>query len=535
MSLLLIKLNTIINYRYLAGLIFLVSVFVCAFNIGGYAIYILDEAKNSEAAREMLLHGMLYKPTFNNILRTDKPPLHYFFMILGYKIFGVGAFGARFFSSIFGGLTLLITYLFLSKVKHRHFALVAVFVLLSSLFFIQEFHLSVPDPYLIFFLSAALFSFYLFYGEKKKKWLWLFYLSLGLGILTKGPVSILLPGGIVFLFLLFRKELTFSNIKEIEPIVGLGGVLLISAPWFYMAHITTEGEWTKGFFIGHNLNRFGTEMEGHGGGYGMIFLFVILGLLPFSVFLPQSLVHAWKHRKKDPLILFSLVVTSVFILFFSMSSTKLPNYPMPCYPFISIMITAFFLEVYKKRDKKVLSVGLWGLLILCILLPVAGYIVLRIEKQLVGVQGHALFLLIVTFGAIIGFWFYKKDKIIKSFLFFGGSWIVQGMVLFGVVFPKLIAQSPVVLAKKVIDKNTDVLVYKRFDASFPINFHKTYAVVNTVEEVVAFLNNNPNGVVMTNKRGAKETLGILESAEIMMEQKALFENHTTLILRKKRD
>ena len=65
--------------------------------INAYPISILDEAKNAEAAREMLSSGNFLVPFFNGELRTDKPPLHYYFMILGYKLFGVTALGARFF------------------------------------------------------------------------------------------------------------------------------------------------------------------------------------------------------------------------------------------------------------------------------------------------------------------------------------------------------------------------------------------------------------------------------------------------------
>lgn len=51
-------------------------------------IYILDESKFAEAAREMLVSGDYWIPTFNGSLFVDKPPLQYFFMMLGFKILG---------------------------------------------------------------------------------------------------------------------------------------------------------------------------------------------------------------------------------------------------------------------------------------------------------------------------------------------------------------------------------------------------------------------------------------------------------------
>src|SRR5690606_33466479 len=96
--------------------------------------------------------------------------------------------------------------------------LITAFLLCSAIFFVQEFHLAVPDPYLIFFVSFALFNFYDFYHIRRLSevearnsnlifrknylsWL-LFYTSLGLGVLAKGPVAIALPGLIILVFLI---------------------------------------------------------------------------------------------------------------------------------------------------------------------------------------------------------------------------------------------------------------------------------------------------------------------------------------------
>jgi 4-amino-4-deoxy-L-arabinose transferase and related glycosyltransferases of PMT family len=96
-------------------LIGLFSFFLFSLNIGGVSIFSLDEAKNASCAREMLESKNFIVPTFNYELRTDKPPLHYYFMMLSYLIFGVSEFSARFFSSFFGSLTVMITYVFAKK------------------------------------------------------------------------------------------------------------------------------------------------------------------------------------------------------------------------------------------------------------------------------------------------------------------------------------------------------------------------------------------------------------------------------------
>lgn len=120
----------------------ILSISVIAFfaNIGGVSIHILDEAKNAECAREMNELGEWIVPTYNYELRTDKPPLHYYFMISAYRLFGVSPFSARFFSAFFGIATVLITFFYTKRHTNPNSAFIAALALLSSIHFVTQFH-----------------------------------------------------------------------------------------------------------------------------------------------------------------------------------------------------------------------------------------------------------------------------------------------------------------------------------------------------------------------------------------------------------
>jgi len=513
-------------------IVFLVSFVICFFSIYSFPIYILDEAKNSEAAREMLVSGNWIVPLFNGELRTDKPPLHYFFMMIGYKLFGVGALGARFFSAVFGALTLLCTYSFVKKFANQEQGFLAWLILASSLFFVQVFHQAVPDPYLIFFVSTGLFCFFDFYKTRNKRSLFLFYVLLGFGVLSKGPVAIALPGLIVGIFLWVKKELFTKKLFEYKPILGTLLILLVAAPWFVAVHYATDGEWTQGFFFEHNFKRFGSKMEGHGGIFLITWAFVILGLLPFSVFVIQAFREAW-YKKKDSFILFGFIVSVVFIVFFSISGTKLPNYTMPCYPFLAALIALYLNGVLKnpKRSKSLVW-GIVALLIITIALPVAGYFALENEKQLINVSWLSSFIFIVTIGSLFGFYYFRKKQYQRSLSSIALSWIVFAMVLFGFIYPKLTAQNPVVLSKQFIKEDTPFVAYNRFDRAFPINFNTRIEVIPTLEKVKNYLDSVPNGIVMSNSRH-RDSLLQLENIVVLMNQKSLFEGHATILIQKK--
>jgi 4-amino-4-deoxy-L-arabinose transferase-like glycosyltransferase len=162
-------------------LLFIFNLILFMHNLDKPMVYILDEAKNAECAREMLISGDYIMPYFNGQLRTDKPPLHYFFMVWSYKLFGVSAFSVRFFSAVFGALTILISFLFCSKYLGEKAGSITAMVLLSSLHFNFQMRMSVPDPYLIFLIKAGFMCFYLFLTERRKLLILLMYTCFGPG------------------------------------------------------------------------------------------------------------------------------------------------------------------------------------------------------------------------------------------------------------------------------------------------------------------------------------------------------------------
>lgn len=515
-------------------LIFFTAIVLCFINLGGHPIYILDEAKNAEAAREMFVNNDWLVPTFNGELRTDKPPLHYWFMMLSYKIFGVSAFAARFFSAVFGVLTILSTFHFTKKFLNRKIAAITAFILCSSIFFMQEFHLAVPDPYLIFFVSFALFKFYDFYLNKSLVDGLLFYTALGLGALAKGPVAIALPGLIALVFLLSKRDFNWQTLKRLNPLLGGILVLAVAAPWYILVHKATEGAFTQGFFIDHNINRFGSEMEGHGGPPFVTWAFILLGLLPYSFYIIQGFFHSWKNRKLNDFILFSFIVSTVFVVFFSISNTKLPNYPMPSYPFVAVLIAVYLGMILDRSIAlKSYKISLWVLLVVTLAMPIAGYIALaKVETQLYNVRFSSIYLVILPMGSILSLIFLKRKKIIESVITLGFCSMFLTLEMFQLVYPALTNESPLIKAKEVMDSDTEMILYKGYDPAFLFNFEREFPYATTKSEVLEFLKEHPDALIVTKDKFHAEDFKENDT-EILMSQKALFENYTLVIFKLK--
>lgn len=508
--------------KHFGWLLFLLATVLLIPGLGNTTLWIYDEVRNAECAREMYERGDWIVPTFNGDLRAVKPPLHYYFMFGGFRLFGVTEWGARFFSAVFGILTVMVTYFFTSRFSGRRHGLITGLVLLSSTHYLFQFRLSVPDPYLIFFNVLALFSGYAFFREGKSKWLYLCALALGLGTLAKGPVAIALPGLAIFAWLLWEKQWK----KLLDYRILLAGLLCLAVaiPWYYLVDRATDGAFTRGFFIDNNINRFSSTLEGHGGIFLLIPMFIFLGMLPSSVFV----VEAFKKSTRvfqDPFLKFAVAAVAAYLVFYSFSGTKLPNYPFPSYPFLAIILGNYLLGIWDQAKVKWYPLVLLVLITLAI--PVGAYLGIKQETATSADAWMAVFAFLLVIGAVLALYFAiqkKGPRVLGSLFIF---YLVFHLFFLHLLYPGLYRQNPL---NKTIDtvKQFEVVVgYKNFHPSYTFYLPKRIPEFDNVDSVQHFISHKKVLIITrTEYLQELEGLGLKEMAR----HHDLFELPTTVIL-----
>lgn len=441
------------------AIVIALALLVYGWNFWGTSIYILDEAKNAGCAAEMMANDNYAVPVFNNQYH-DKPALQYFFMMAAYKAFGVNAFSARLFSVVFGVLTVVALFLFTRSFFNARAALYASLMLICSLQMAVQFRLAVPDPYLLFFLTAGWMAFFTGYARKQKRFLYLFYVCVGAAFLAKGPIAIALPGLTIMIFLLWNRELRWQTLMKLQLLPGVVVAMAVGIPWYIWSGITTGWEWPRYFFFTHNIDRYVNTFEGHGGFPGDVVAILIGALLPMSVFLPQAVRSAWTQKDADPVFKFLMSICIGVLGFFLFSKTVLPSYPAPCVPFAAMLVAAFFADGDLNRFKHAkLHINAVVLLVICTAMPVAGYIALKYDPTLVHLAGHASFFSIATVGAALGFWFLQKEKIGNAVVAWCGSFIVLLIAIFSFTLPKVDAVNPVSRSLDLVKTSPQPLAY----------------------------------------------------------------------------
>lgn len=498
-------------------------------------LYSLDEAKNAECAREMFERSDWVVPTFNGELRTDKPPLHYWAMMGSYQVFGINEFAARWGSVLCGVGTILLTFFFAARHLNRRAAWASALVLLASLHVGVQFRMAVPDPYLIFLLTLAWVSFYEWYVVAKEdgpvsNWIWIFYTALGFALLAKGPIALALAGLSVLLFLFGRKELRL--IGHMQVIWGLQILFLIALPWYIAVHEATGGAWTAGFFLKHNLSRYMEPMEGHGGLFLLTPAYVLVGLLPFSIFLPQAVKRAWQTRQTNPPLLFALSVAAVVVVFFSFSGTKLPNYTVPSYPFLAIL-TGYFLDrvLADHASWQNLRPALIVYGILATLLPLAFFFGLRLDPAVSHLSGWAFIFLTFPLGAAAAWYRFRHQQLNRTILALSASFIVTAVLFFQLAYPVIDRENPVSQTLNHIHPNQKVIAYKQFNPAYVFYLEQAVEVFQTPEELQKALLGPESVIILSRTEYLPELTPVVPLKELAR-RRDLFETPTTVVLTK---
>ena len=312
--------------------------------LGHFPLIGTDEARYMEIPREMIERGDYITPTLNYVKYFEKPPLHYWFNAVAIHLFGETEFAGRFFGALWGVLGILLIYHIGRKLFGRREALLSALILGSSIGIITQARVNITDTTLTICMTACLGFFLLAIQENeqnKGRYYYLFYIFSALAVLAKGLIGIVLPGGVIFCFILITRR--WRLLREMRLFTGIMLFLLISAPWFIIVSIRNP-EFARFFFIHEHFERFLTKVHGR---YQppWFFIPILAGvMLPWSFFIPTAIARVWQERKQTGTDnrLFLFLWGSIIFLFFSKSDSKLIPYILPVYPALALLLGTTF-------------------------------------------------------------------------------------------------------------------------------------------------------------------------------------------------
>jgi 4-amino-4-deoxy-L-arabinose transferase-like glycosyltransferase len=308
-----------------AHALFLLAAILLGFwsQLGSMPLFDLDEGAFSQATIEMLDSGNWLSTTLNGEPRYDKPILIYWLQAAAVKALGPHELAFRLPSAICATIWLLAVYGFTWRfTADRRAALLAAGSLGLSLMPSIIGHAAIADALLDLLLTLTMLDIYRHCVAPSLGKVLRIYLWMGLGFLAKGPVAVALPLVISAVFYLWQHRPLLWLQAALNPL-GWMVFAIVVGPWTYLLYLQDQGEFLRHFLLDHNLNRYESTLQGHGGKPWYYLVWLPLIVAPFTALLPSALARA---RRPDPLDAYLLLwFVTVFVLF-SFSGTQLPHY-----------------------------------------------------------------------------------------------------------------------------------------------------------------------------------------------------------------
>jgi 4-amino-4-deoxy-L-arabinose transferase-like glycosyltransferase len=154
-------------------------------------------------------------------------------------------------------------------------------------------------------------------------------ICIGLGMLTKGPVALLLWGLTIFVFSLIQRAEVFANFKRLFSGVVLAAILAIFLFVTWYALIVWHFGWgILVDFFAYQIRLLTTGDAGHGQPFYYHFFVLLLGCFPISIWAGPRL---FSRNQPASLSQWMQVLFWVVLILFSLVKTKIVHYSSMCW------------------------------------------------------------------------------------------------------------------------------------------------------------------------------------------------------------
>ncbi len=218
----------------------------------------IDSAQYAEIGREMVQDGNIFRLVDNGRRYLDKPILTFWTIAGSFSIFGISNLGFRI-------PVLLISLLSLFSLYHTSVLIWGSTrkALFACLFYLLApgFYAMVVDPKIdIYLTSYLIFTFHFYYlGRKRNPAFYCFmYFLMSLGFITKGPISVVIPGIAIGGDILFRRD--WKLLLSLRIPSGIFSLVSMPAIWCYLLFLEFHSYGPAFFLWIQSFGRFYKEM-----------------------------------------------------------------------------------------------------------------------------------------------------------------------------------------------------------------------------------------------------------------------------------
>ncbi len=356
--------------------------------LGSSQLFDWDEINFAESAREMLVTGDYLSVQINFQPFWEKPPVFMWLQVLSFQFFGTFTenawtsmeFAARFPNALVGIVTLLIVFRIGKKHVSDSFGHLWAFSYLAAMTPHVYASSGIIDPLFNLFIFLGIYCYSQFYTQAHSiRWSIYAGLCIGMGMLTKGPVALLLWGATLLVFGIWQQVWKSKPISRLFFGACLSGILavLLFASWYAMIILKFGwGIWDD--FVAYQIRLMTTGDAGHGQPVYYHVIVLLLGCLPISIWAGARLLRRKSSDETIDLSRWMQVLFWVVLVVFSLVKTKIIHYSSMCWIpltyFSAQVLTEFQLGQWTWKRSYSFALGIVGMLfgVVLTLVPLIG-------------------------------------------------------------------------------------------------------------------------------------------------------------------
>jgi 4-amino-4-deoxy-L-arabinose transferase-like glycosyltransferase len=307
----------------------LIVVIALSIHLGGFPLVDPDEGRNAEVGREMAATNDYVMPRLDGLPYLDKPIVYFAAEAAVMEVLGPTEVAARLPAFLFTIAGAAFLFWFARRVWGSGEAFIAAIIFLATPLAVAFSRTVIFDAVLALFITMATAFFYLACEDGARKWPALAWLSIGLGVITKGPVAIALPLLAATPYAIWR--------KRFRALWSWGGLLLFViavAPWVWAVSRVIP-DFLHYVLVTETAQRLATKALKRTGPPWYFIPYLLGGALPWSVVLlgsPRAV------DRRDRSTMFLLLWIAIPFIFFSISQSKRPQYILPLMAPVALLV-----------------------------------------------------------------------------------------------------------------------------------------------------------------------------------------------------
>lgn len=369
------------SLRFVFWTVIIISAITLLPFLGNVDFTTKGEPREAVVAMSMLNQHNWILPINNGFDIPYKPPFFQWCIAALSMIAGhVSEFTSRLPSALSLIVMLCVGALFYAKRKNNTIGLLSAMLALTAF----EVHRAGTncrvDMVLTMFIVCALYALYEWWERGCRRLPWIAVLCMSGATLTKGPVGMVLPCFVMFVFMLFTAwqgsklngTMAWKTVYKLFLSAALAAVLPVL--WYWAAY-RQGGDQFMALVMDENVGRFLGKMKvvTHANPWHYNFLMLIAGWLPWTLPLLLSLfVLPWRKfansftkgestgkvtlksrimaamRKADAVQVFTWLSFLLILFFYCIPKSKRGVYLLPCYPFMAVLIVEYMAWLVKR-------------------------------------------------------------------------------------------------------------------------------------------------------------------------------------------